>query len=170
MLARNETIFKWFLYSTATLLCILVQSGVLQRITVWGVIPFLYPVIAAVMGTLEGPIAGGIYALVLGILCDSLLPGGIPCFYTLVFPLVGISSGFLSQGILAAGLLSSLVSSALAFLLTDGFHCLLLWGSGTPAWKSGAWVMVREFCVTAVFVFPITLLFRAVFRKTHLYD
>ena len=30
--------------------------------------------------------------------------------------------------------------------------------------------MVREFCVTAVLVIPVTLLFQAVFRKTHVYD
>lgn len=170
MLARNETIFKWLLYGMATLLCVLVQGGLLQRIIIWGVIPFLYPVVAAVVGTLEGPSSGGVYALVLGVFCDTLLPGSIPCFYTLIFPLVSICSGLLSKGILAAGMLCSFISSALAFLLTDGFHCLLLWFNGTPAWKAGAWVMMREFCVTALLIFPITWLFRAVFRRTHLYD
>lgn len=54
MLARNETIFKWCLYGAATFLCFLAQGAVFQRITLWGVIPFLYPVLAAVVGTLEG--------------------------------------------------------------------------------------------------------------------
>ena len=63
MLARNETIFKWCLYGAATFLCFLAQGAVFQRITLWGVIPFLYPVLAAVVGTLEGPLAGSIYAL-----------------------------------------------------------------------------------------------------------
>ena len=49
MLARNETIFKWALYAAAALLCFLVQGAVLQRLTIWGVIPFVYPVIAAVV-------------------------------------------------------------------------------------------------------------------------
>lgn len=170
MLARNETIFKWFLYGMATLLCFCVQGSFLQRIPLWGVIPFLYPAVVAIVGTLEGPTSGGIYALVVGIVCDSLLPGSLPCFYTLIFPLVSICSGLLSRGVLAAGMLCSLISTAIAFLLTDGFHCALLWFNGTPAWKVGAWVMVREFCVTAVLVIPLTLLFRAVFRRTHLYD
>lgn len=30
--------------------------------------------------------------------------------------------------------------------------------------------MVREFCVTAALAIPVTLLFRAVFRRTHLDD
>ena len=90
MLARNETIFKWTLYAAATVLCFLAQSLVLQRFTFWGVIPFLYPVLPAVTATFEGPAAGAVYGLAVGVACDSLLPGPIPCFYTLVFPLVGL--------------------------------------------------------------------------------
>ena len=48
MLARNETIFKWALYAAAAALCFFVQAFVLQRFTVWGVIPFLYPALAAI--------------------------------------------------------------------------------------------------------------------------
>ena len=43
MIARNETIFKWSLYAAATALCLFVQTGLLQRLSFWGVIPFLYP-------------------------------------------------------------------------------------------------------------------------------
>ena len=129
MLARNETIFKWCLYGAATFLCFLAQGAVFQRITLWGVIPFLYPVLAAVVGTLEGPLAGSIYALALGVVCDSLLPDIIPCFYTLIFPLVGLCGGLIAKGLLSAGFICSLVSSAVAFLLTDSFHCLLLWAN-----------------------------------------
>ena len=50
MLARNETIFKWCLYGAATFLCFLAQGAIFQRITLWGVIPFLYPVLAAAAG------------------------------------------------------------------------------------------------------------------------
>jgi hypothetical protein len=31
-------------------------------------------------------------------------------------------------------------------------------------------VMIRELCVTAPLIVPVNLLFRAVFRKTHIYD
>ena len=48
MLARNETIFKWFLYAAAAAACLAAQGAVLQRITLWGVIPFLCPLLAAI--------------------------------------------------------------------------------------------------------------------------
>ena len=168
MIARNETIFKWYLYSAVTALCFLLQTGLLQRLTVWGVIPFLYPLLAVIPATFEGPLAGTIFSLGVGFLCDLLLPGPIPCLFTLVFPLAGLCAGLLSQSWLPAGVLCSLVSSAAAFLLLDGARCLLLWMMGKAAWEAGALVMLRESCVTAPFLLPLTMLYRAVFRRTHL--
>ena len=45
MLARNETIFKWALYAGATAVFFLLQGAVLQRSTLWGVIPFVFPLL-----------------------------------------------------------------------------------------------------------------------------
>ena len=55
MLARSATIFKWTLYTLAGLVWAVVQAAFLQRVTVWGVIPFLYPLIAALPAIFEGP-------------------------------------------------------------------------------------------------------------------
>lgn len=168
MIARNETIFKWFLYAAATALCFLLQGGLLQRLAFWGVIPFLYPLLAAIPSTYEGPLAGAIFSLAVGVFCDLLLPGPIPCLHTMIFPLVGLCAGLLSQSWLPAGFLCSLVSAAAAFALTDGFRCLLLWMRGSAAWEAGAIVALREFCVTLPLIIPLTLLYRSVFRRTHL--
>lgn len=170
MIARNETIFKWLLYAGATALCFLLQEGLLQRLEFWGVIPFIYPLLAAIPATYEGPLAGTVFSLAVGFLCDLLLPGPIPCLHTLVFPLAGLCAGLVSQSWLPAGMLCSLVSAAAAFALTDGFHCLLLWMLGKAAWEAGAIVALREFCVTVPLIIPLTLLYRAVFQRTHLDD
>lgn len=167
MIARNETILKWLLYAAATALCLFLQGGVLQRVELWGVIPFLYPLLAVIPPTFEGPLAGTIFSLAVGAVCDLLLPGPIPCLYTLIFPLAGLCAGLLSQSWLPAGFLCSLTAAAIAFLLTDGFHCLLLWMAGKAAWEAGSMVALREFCVTAPLAVPVTLLYRAVFRRTH---
>ena len=170
MIARNETIFKWALYAAATALCRLIQGGLLQRLEFWGVIPFLYPLLAAIPATFEGPLPGTIFSLCVGVVCDLLLPGPIPCLFTLIFPLIGLCAGLLSQSWLPAGFLCSLVSAAAAFLLTDSFRCLILWMQGKAAWQAGALVMVREFCAAVPFLVPLTLFYRSVYRKTHLDD
>ena len=170
MLARNELIFRWSVYAAAALLCCFVQAAVLQRVSFWGVIPFLYPAVAAVPATFEEPATATAYALVVGVVCDLTLPVPIPCFYTVVFPLAGLCAALLSQSVLPAGFGCSLVSTAISFLLTDLFACVLLWFGGKGAWSAGLSVMVREFLVTAPLTFPMTVLFRAVHRRTHMDD
>jgi len=170
MLARSATIIKWVLYALAGLACTVVQAAVLQRFTLWGVIPFLYPLIAALPATFEGPAAGTVYALAAGIFCDLLLPSPIPCFYTLIFPLVGLSAGLLSQSLIPAGYLCSAVASLPAYLLTGVFHCIVLWATGHAAWTAGLSVTLRELCVSLPWSLPMAWLFRKVYRRVHIDD
>lgn len=170
MLARNESIFKWSLYAGAALVLLLLQGSLLQRITLWGVIPFLYPAVAAVLGNYEDPVPSTIFGLALGVVCDLLLPGSIPCLYTLTLPLAGLSGSLIAKSLLKAGFLCALVSTAAAFLLTDLPRCLILWAAGRPAWGAGLWVMVREFLVTAPWLVLAVPLFSAVHRRVHFYD
>lgn len=167
---RNETLFKWTLYGAAAVLCFTVQAALLQRITVLGVIPFIYPLPAVILATYEGPKAGTVFALIMGVVTDLLLPAPIPCLYTLVFPLAGLFSALLAQGVLHSGYLCSLAGTALAFVLTDGLSCLLLWIGGSPAWLTGLSVFLRETCVSLPLAIPVTALFAAAHRRVHLYD
>lgn len=170
MLARSATIIKWVLYALAGLACTVVQAAVLQRFTLWGVIPFLYPLIAALPATFEGPAAGTVYALAAGVLCDLLLPSPIPCFYTLIFPLVGLSAGLLSQSLIPAGYLCSAAASLPAYFLTGVFHCIVLWATGHAAWTAGLSVTLRELCVSLPWSLPMAWLFRKVYRRVHIDD
>ena len=171
MLARNEVIFKWVLYGAATALCFLFQGGLFQRIPLLGVIPFIYPMLAAIPATFESPAPAGIFALCLGVFCDLLLPDAFPCLYTLVFPAVGICASIISQKLLPAGFRCSLVVSAAAFLLTDLFRCLILSASGHSAvWGTGLLLLLKEFLVSAPLLIPLTLLYRTVARKVHTFD
>lgn len=170
MLACSATIIKWVLYALAGLACTVVQAAVLQRFTLWGVIPFLYPLIAALPATFEGPAAGTVYALAAGVLCDLLLPSPIPCFYTLIFPLVGLSAGLLSQSLIPAGYLCSAAASLPAYLLTGVFHCIVLWATGHAAWTAGLSVTLRELCVSLPWSLPMAWLFRKVYRRVHIDD
>lgn len=170
MLARSDTIIKWILYALAGLVWAVVQAAVLQRFTFWGVIPFLYPLIAAIPATFEGPTAGTVYALATGVFCDLLLPSPIPCFYTLIFPLVGLAAGLLSQSLIPAGYLCSAAAALPAYLLTGVFHCIVLWATGHAAWTAGMSVTLRELCTSLLWSLPMTWLFRKVFLRVHIDD
>ena len=170
MLARSATIFKWTLYTLAGLVWAVVQAAFLQRVTIWGVIPFLYPLIAARPATFEGPAAGTVYALACGVFCDLLLPSSIPCFYTLILPLVGLAAGLLSQSLIPAGYLCSAAAALPAYLLTGIFHCIVLWAQGHPAWGAAMSVTLRELCVSLLWSLPMTWLFRRVYLRVHVDD
>ena len=73
MLARNETILKWLRYILAAALCFLIQGAALQRITLWGVIPFVYPLVAVIPATYEDPLFGTVFALVTGVVCERVV-------------------------------------------------------------------------------------------------
>ena len=170
MLARNEVIFKWALYGAVTALCFFLQGAFFQRFTLWGVLPFVYPLLAAIPATYEAPVPATIFALCVGVVCDALLPGAIPCFYTLIFPVIGLLSSLLARGVLPAGFFCSLAAVILALCLTDLFRCLLLWISGRNIWRAGLFLLLRELCVTLPFSLPVILLYRMAARKVHLYD
>ena len=170
MLVRNEIIIKWTIYAAATALWLVVQGAFCQRITLWGVIPFLYPMLAALPATFEAPVPATIFALCLGVVCDILLPDAMPCLYTLVFPVIGLCASLLAQSLLHPGMLCSLAVTAMAFLMTDLFRCFLLALGGVSPWGTGLSILVREFLVTAPLLIPVTVLYRAVYRKTHVYD
>lgn len=165
MIGRSEVFFKWLLYSAASLLLLLLQGAVLQRLRLFDVMPFLYPVLAAVLSMYEGALSGTVYSLALGVICDLALPGPIPCFYTLIFPLAGLCAGLISRSWLPAGFLCSLVVSFTAFVLTDTFHGLLLVLAGKAAWAAVTTTALREICATALFIPVVFLLFRRVCRK-----
>lgn len=170
MLARNETIIKWALYAAASLLGVFAQGAVLQRIEVLGVMPFLFPLLAAIPATYESSVAGTAFALGVGVFCDLLLPAPLPCFYTLLFPFVGLFSALLSESILPAGYLCSAVASAFGFFLTGLFHCLLFRMDGKAPGTAGLLTMALECAVTLPAVFPMTVMYRWIYRKTHLDD
>ena len=81
-LNQRDMFFKWLYYAGATLLLVLVQSLVLNRICVWGVHPFLPPLIAAITAMLEGPGEGAAFAGVFGLLCDLTMPDHPLLLYT----------------------------------------------------------------------------------------
>ena len=170
MLARNETIIKWALYAAVSLLGVFAQSAVLQRLEVFGVIPFLFPLLAAIPATFESSAPGTAFALCAGVFCDLLLPAPLPCFYTLVFPFIGLVSALLSESALPAGHLCSCVAGALAFLLTDLFHIFLLWFDGKHPGSAAFSRMALEMLVSLPAAFPLTAMYRWVFRRTHLDD
>lgn len=171
MVARSELILRWSVYGGAGLLVCLVQGLVLQRLSLWGVMPFLYPALAAMAAVWEGALpCGAVYALCLGAVCDLALPGSVPCFYTIALPLAAMLAGLLSRGWLSSNLLSALAASALGYLVTGLLHAGVLAVTGHGAFVTAMAVAGKEFLITLPAMPFLYLLLRFLHGRTHLYD
>ena len=126
-MTQRDIFYKWLFYALAGVLWAVLQQLILNRLDFWGgVHPFVLPLVPVMVAILEKRTDSAFFAVGAGLFCDLLLPGVIPCFYTLVFPLIALVASHISRSLLPAGLLCSLAVSAAAFLMTDLFRCFLL--------------------------------------------
>ena len=164
-LNQRDMFFKWLYYAGATLLLVLVQSLVLNRICVWGVHPFLPPLIAAITAMLEGPGEGAAFAGVFGLLCDLTMPGIIPCFYTLAFLAAALLAAVIAKRLLSQGFLCAVLCAGLSLLVTDLLHTLLLTFRQGVELTAALSLTGREAAVTVVLSPLVYLLLRSVHNR-----
>ena len=171
MLGRTEIIFKWLLYAAGVLICWSLHGVALQFLNIFGVMPFIFPMLAAVIAMYEGPFSGSICALVMGILCDLTISVPIPCFYTLVFPIIGMLAGLIAKNWLPMSFWCAAFLSLLSFTLTDSFHFLLLvLKGGGHAAQAAIDLACRETGASMPFLIPVYFVFRRIYEICHVYD
>lgn len=118
MLPKSYIIRKWTVYALGTLALFSLQYLILNHVELWGVRPFLYPMLPAVLSSYEGLRRGSVFSLVLGAVCDMLLVGPFDGFFTLVFTVIGIASALISENLLPPSGLCALSVSAMAMAVT----------------------------------------------------
>ncbi len=171
MLGRTEIIFKWLLYAAGVLICWILHGVALQFLDIFGVMPFIFPMLAAVIAMYEGPFSGSICALVTGVLCDLTISVPIPCFYTLIFPIIGMLAGLIAKNWLPMSFWCAVILSLLAFTLTDSFHFLLLVLKGSEhAMQAAVDLALRETGASMPFLIPVYFVFRRIYEICHVYD
>ena len=72
----RDTAVKWTAYALACLLLLFGHELTLAHLRVWGIAPFLPPLLPAVLASMEDRLEGFVFALAFGVLCDLALS---PC-------------------------------------------------------------------------------------------
>lgn len=124
-MTRRNFAIKWLLYGLATLLFVVLQSLLLNHITLWGIHPFLLPLIVALTTMWEGN-EGVVFSLIFGLLTDLTTTGPIPCFYTLTFFVVAVTVMLIAKHLIVPGLLCAFLVSILSIVLCDLLQMLFL--------------------------------------------
>ena len=130
----QTTALKWTFYALAAAALFFLRRLLLGSMTFFGVIPFLPPVILAVMASFELPRSSVIAGIVFGALCDLVLPAPFACLYTIAFTLAALLISTVVSNLLQQGFARALLSTVLAFLLVDLLQAFaLLPRSGSTA-------------------------------------
>ena len=125
MLPKSYLILKWTVYGLATLGLFALQFLVMNRITVLGVFPFIYPLLPAVVASYEGLRRGSTFGLALGVVCDILIAGPFDGFYTILFTLAALIAALIAENLLAPGFLCSLAVGSSSLVLIGLARILL---------------------------------------------
>lgn len=116
----RDTAVKWTAYALACLLLFFGHELTLAHLRVWGIAPFLPPLLPAVLASMEDRLEGFVFALAFGVLCDLALTAPLPCLYTIAFPLTALLAALIARSVLQPGILCSLaVSTAASCLWTS---------------------------------------------------
>ena len=164
-MTRRMTTLKWVFYALWTLVFLLVQQLVFPYLRIAGVHPFILPSLAAIAASFEGKREGPVYALVLGLVCDTLFTGAFPCFYAVVLTLSALLAGQAARRLIMPGAVCSLAVSAGALLLTDLFNAVAFtYSHGTPPGEA-MWLTAQEILLSLPFAMLVHLVFSRVHRR-----
>ena len=126
----RDTAVKWTAYALACLLLLFGHELTLAHLRVWGIAPFLPPLLPAVLASMEDRLEGFVFALAFGVLCDLALTAPLPCLYTIAFPLTALLAALIARSVLQPGILCSLAVSTAAFVLVDLITVVTLLAGG----------------------------------------
>ena len=129
----RDTAVKWTAYALACLLLLFGHELTLAHLRVWGIAPFLPPLLPAVLASMEDRLA---------------LTAPLPCLYTIAFPLTALLAALIARSVLQPGILCSLAVSTAAFVLVDLITAVTLLAGGRSELSAIALRAVQELALS----------------------
>ena len=143
-MGRRDFVFKWLFYALTALGFVLVQVFGLVHIRIWGVHPFLFPVLVSTVAAHES----AVFALATGAVLDLTMSGVIPCFYTVAFLVVFLLARVLSAKVLSQPFFCCMLCGVLSIVCTDLLQMLFLNSSVSFSVRAALLLMGKELLLT----------------------
>ena len=147
-MGRRDFVFKWLFYALTALGFVLVQVFGLVHIRIWGVHPFLFPVLVSTVAALESAHESAVFALATGAVLDVTMPGVIPCFYTVTFIVVLVASRLLSTKVLSWPFFCCMLCGVLSIVCSGLLNTLFLNASVSVPLSAAALLIGKELLLT----------------------
>ena len=166
-MTRQDQMYKWFIYSLGLLPIWILDAFLLGRYPILGAKPLLLPLAVAAVSVMEGSVAGAGFGFGVGLLW-ALSYAGSNAGMVLFLVLAGLFVGIAAQYALTQEFLGCLLCSAGTLAALELTH--ILWGMFTQSAPTAVLFEVagREFLASLLWVLPVYLIFRAVFRRVGL--
>lgn len=105
------------LYAGVLFAALVVQNLILSRFPLFGAKALFVPALVVAVGLFEGGVWGGVFGLFAGMLSDGAFSASTVTF-TIVFPVIGFFSGFLTEFVINRRFFSYMLLSLCALGLT----------------------------------------------------
>jgi len=154
-LTRTDITAKWVVYSLLFIAAAIVQQLVLDNIKISGEVPFLLPVIVALVAAREGSVPGTIFAIVFGMVCEfgGYVPiGGI---YVISFTVAALIVSLIARFWVSGGVFGGVVYAGIAFIVVDAFLGGYMMIFHSASFYAVASVGAREMFASIFAVFPL---------------
>lgn len=162
-MTRQDLIKKWFSYGVVLVLTALLQSLVLTRLRLWGVIPMLLPLALVALATLEGPVAGAGFGIAVGVFSMYVDSGS--AWVVVLSCLGGLAVGLIARYVLRQDFVGHFICSAGVLALRLAWCVLPRWAEGVAELPVLLSVGVPELLWSMAFTPVIYLMFRFVYRR-----
>lgn len=163
-MTRHDHIIKWIVYALGAIPVWLIETTVLSRLPLFGIIPVLLPLAAVAAALFEGARAGAIYGLCVGVVADAVYPG-TPGGMILALAVIGWLTGILGQYRVRQTFVGYFLCSAMGMLLLEAVHVLVglitRLGSATALLRTAG----MEAAWSLVFTLPVYGLYKLIYAK-----
>ena len=164
-MSQRNALYRWFFYALAACLFLFLQGLLFNRLQVWGIHPFLPPVLAVTAAVWEDRQESLCAGAVFGLLCDLVMRPPIPCFYVLAFSAAAFLAGFIAKGWIQPGFFCALAVSVSSLILCGGFFALIFSIRGINDPAVAVSIIGRELLLTLPLIPFVYLLFRHIRRR-----
>lgn len=161
----GKTFYRWLFYGLAAGLGLIVQGLVLNHLRLWGIHPFLPPVLTAVAAAQEERQEGLCAAAIFGLICDLTMSPVIPCFYILTFSATAFLAGLIAKRLIVPGFFCDVVCAVAGILVNGIFHALFLTYRGVGALGAAAAITGSELLLTLPLIPLVYLLYLPIHRR-----
>lgn len=164
-MVKREELFKWIAYIMCNAVLLFLCSLSPNALKLWGVLPFLPPVLLACVASLEDLRPATIYGLIFGVFCDLSLSAPFPCLYTISFTVSALFTAYLASTVFQNYFLRIFSGTVLTFFLTDLLCMLALAVTGSTAFFPMLSLAARETAASLplLAVYPLFVLIRRFF-------